>query len=278
MATNYAYALTYVSFDIDNKDVIYFKNKAEKESYFNLSSLFSGELKYINFEKKNLLETSFIVDSSNDNVIANEFKYNYLIIKEISTGNYYFYFIIKTRYDNKAHLELYCKLDTFTTLRDLIMPNGVIKRATFREFYEDNSEILYDKGSYTHIETIDDGFKGEKYLQAQKTITPHIFTYTNHALDSWIEENVEAWQYIFIDNKHTYNYASGGVGVTYRKAESFLSHGINNDYAVLCFPIMKTTKQIYLRYRDTGNNILHTLQCMPSAYSVYFREVNNDNT
>lgn len=281
MATNYAYALTYVNFDIDNKDVIYFKNKAEKESYFNLSSLFSGELKYINFEKKNLLETRFIVDSSNDNIIKNEFSKNYLIIKEISTSNYYFYFIISTKYDNKAHLELYCKLDTFTTLRDLLNPRGVIKRATFREFEKDGTYAKYDRGAYTHILTIDDSYKGEKFLQAQKTIYPHIYTYTQSILDTWLEENVEAWQYIFIDKNHTYKYLKDGADTTYREPDNFISNGIYNDYSVLCFPIFKTSNKMYIKYKDNtdiDNVINYTFESGISAYQYYFKNANNDTT
>ena len=281
MATNYAYALTYVNFDIDNKDVIYFKNKAEKESYFNLSSLFSGELKYINFEKKNLLETRFIVDSSNDNIIKNEFSKNYLIIKEISTSSYYFYFIISTRYDNKSHLELYCKLDTFTTLRDLLMPRGIIKRATFREFEKDGSYAIYDRGAYTHILTIDDSYKGEKFIQAQKTIYPHIYTYTQSVLDTWLEQNVEAWQYVFIDKNHNYNYSKDGTTASYRKPDSFISNGIYNDYGVIVFPIYKTSNKIYIRYRDVtdpNNPVLYSFQTGIGAFNVYFRGANNDST
>lgn len=280
MATNYAYALTYVNFDIDNKDVIYFKNKAEKESYFNLSSLFSGELKYINFEKKNLLETRFIVDSSNDNIIKNEFSKNYLIIKEISTSSYYFYFIISTKYDNKAHLELYCKLDTFTTFRDLLNPRGVIKRATFELFTISGTYTTYDRDSYTHILTIDDSYKGEKFLQAQKTIYPHIYTYTSHILDEWIEANVEAWQYIFVDKNHTYKHSFDGSSQSYMKAPSFTSKGVYNDYSVLAFPIYKSDKSIILRYRDNtdiDNPILYDLETNKLALK-YFRDENNDST
>ena len=281
MATNYAYALTYVNFDIDNKDVIYFKNKAEKESYFNLSSLFSGELKYINFEKKNLLETRFIVDSSNDNIIKNEFSKNYLIIKEISTSSYYFYFIISTKYDNKAHLELYCKLDTFTTLRDLLMPRGIIKRATFREFEKDGTYAVYDRGAYTHILTIDDSYKGEKFLQAQKTIYPHIYTYTQSTLDTWLEENVEAWQYVFIDKNHTYKYSKDGSTANYRTPNAFVSNGIYNDYGVIAFPIMKTDKKMYIRWKDVtdpNNPKTYMFESGISAFNIYFRGANNDST
>ena len=281
MATNYAYALTYVNFDIDNKDVIYFKNKAEKESYFNLSSLFSGELKYINFEKKNLLETRFIVDSSNDNIIKNEYSKNYLIIKEISTSSYYFYFIISTRYDNKSHLELYCKLDTMTTLRDLIMPRGIIKRATFREFEKDGTYAVYDRGAYTHILTIDDSYKGEKFLQAQKTIYPHIYTHKQSVLDTWLENNVEAWQYVFIDKNHTYKYSKDGSTANYRNPSSFVSNGVYNDYGVLAFPIYKTSNKIIIKYRDTtdsNNPKTYYFDTGISAFNVYFRGANNDST
>ena len=282
MATNYAYALTYVDFDIDNKDVMYFKNDSEKDTYFNLSSLFSGELKYINFEKKNLLNVTFTIDSSNDNVISNEYQYNYLIIKEISTGAYYFYFIISTNYDNKAHLRVTCKMDTFTTYRNLVMPRGVIKRATFREFEKDSTDTyaIYDRGAYTHILTIDDSYKGEKFIQAQKTIYPHIYTYTQSVLDTWFEENIEAWQYVFLDRNHKMNVIYDGTNNAYRKVENFLSHGINNDYGILVFPIYKTSGRIVLRCRDVtdGDNPINYILNISQSSLDNFRNANNDST
>ena len=281
LLTNYAYALSYVNFDIDNLDVMYFTTIADRDTYFNLSSLFSGTLKYINFDKKNLLNTTFTIDSSNDDIIKNEFKYNYLIIKEISTGMYYFYFIIGTNYDNKQHLRVTCKLDTFTTFRNYTIPRGVIKRATFREFEKENAYAKYDRGAYTHILTIDDSFKGEKFIQAQKTIQPHVYTYTQSVLDTWLENNVEAWQYIFIDKNHTYKYDKNGSSVNYREPSNFVSNGIYNDYGVLAFPIYKTSNKIIAKYKDitdVNNPIQYEMKTGISAFDVYFRDVNNDST
>ena len=283
MATNYAYALTYVKFDIDNKDVIYFNNDSEKDTYFNLSSLFSGTLKYINFEKKNLLNVTFTIDSSNDNVINNEFQYNYLIIKEISSSKYYFYFIVNTYYDDKAHLRVSCKLDTFTTYRNYLQPRGVIKRATFREFEKDSTDTyaMYDRGAYTHIYNIDDSFKGEKFIQGQKTIYPHIYTYTQSVLDTWFEENIEAWQYVFIDKTHTYHYDKDGASANYRKPSGFESNGIINDYGVVVFPIFKTTNQILVKYKDVtdvNNPKTYIFRTGSGAFNTYFRSMNNDST
>ena len=56
MAYNYVYALTYVDFDNENKDVMYFKNDSEKDTYFNLTSLFDSSNKnYFNFEMNSVI-------------------------------------------------------------------------------------------------------------------------------------------------------------------------------------------------------------------------------
>ena len=282
MSFNYAYALTYVKMDSENKDVMYFNNDSEKESYFNLSSLFSGELKKIDFDKRNLKNITLVVDSTGDDNTFNEFKYNYCIIKEISTSNYFFYFIDGIKYDNKQHILLSCKLDSFTTFRDKLNFNGTIKRATFREFLWDgvNNLVRYDYNNYTHILTIDDTFRGEKFLQYQKTLTPHIYTYKNDSIDEWIENNVECWQYIFIDKNHLYNYSKDGASHSYKYPYGFHSHGIYCDYAILCFPVMKTNKKIVIKFSDItdpNNPVIYNLFCDSNAID-FFREKNNDST
>ena len=39
---NYLYALTYVDFDKENKDVMYFKNQSTKDTFFDLPTLFNA--------------------------------------------------------------------------------------------------------------------------------------------------------------------------------------------------------------------------------------------
>ena len=82
-------------------DVVYFKTESAKDSYFNLSSLFDSSNKNeINFEKRNLLDVRFVIDTIANNQIQSEFGYNYIIIKELSTSFYYFYFINKIMYES----------------------------------------------------------------------------------------------------------------------------------------------------------------------------------
>ena len=74
MAYNYIYALTYVDFDNENKDVIYFNDDTEKDTYFNLTSLFDSSNKnYFNFEKRNLLDVILTIDNVENNQINKEF-------------------------------------------------------------------------------------------------------------------------------------------------------------------------------------------------------------
>lgn len=275
---NYLYALTYVDFDNKNEDVIYFKNQSAKDSYFNLSSLFDSTNKNeINFEKKNLIDIDLCITLSGNDEIKNEFNFNYCILKEISSGDYYFYFVDKPTYLNNGRLMIKCHLDIFTTYFDKLVFEGTINRATLREFKKDGTDAIYDNDSYTHIYSIDDTYEGKKFLQANKTLQPHVFTYTqNHIFDEWMENNVECWQYLFVDITHQYNYDN----VNYRKVDEFLSKGVETSYGVLAQPIYKTNNRIYVKFNDV-TDIDHphqyTIEITDDAISQ-FRKNNNDNS
>lgn len=278
MAYNYIYALTYVDYDNENKDVMYFNNDTDKDTYFNLTSLFdSSNKKYFNFEKKNLIDIKLEIDNTETNEINEEFGVNYLIIKEVNTSFYYFYFINKISYDNFNKITILAHLDVFTTYFDKLVFEGLINRHTAREFIKDGTDIIYDLDSFTHVFSVDDTYKGKKFLQYDKTLQPHVYTYIdNSTLDTWLEENVKAWQYIFVDVNHQYKYDN----ITYRNTDDFLSDGISTSFGVLAQPLYLTNNKMYVRFRDVSN------PNDPKQYSILisegaidqFRLYNNDNS
>lgn len=283
---NYIYALTNVDFDKDNKDVVYFKNQNEKDSYFNLSSLFDSTNKNeINFEKRNLLNVTITIATNDSNKIDDEFGYNYCIIKEINkndTPKYYFYFIDKIMYDNLGRMRIGCNLDIFTTYFDKLSLKGLIKRATFREFEkdQDTNEIVYNANGYTHIFSVDDTYQGKKFIQKDKVLQPHIVTNINNAtIDYWLENNVECWQYLYVDCYHTYKHKLNGAVTDYRQVEEFLSRGISTSYGILVQPIYKTNKNIFIKFTDVtdpDNPIIHKIPFTDGSIDK-FRTMNNDN-
>lgn len=270
---NYLCALTYVEFDNENKDVIYFKNKNEKETYFDLNNLFNNAIE-INFEKKNLIDIDIVYTLNNTDEIKNEFSNNYCIIKEKSTGDYFFYFITKHNYLNKGRINLKCHLDIFTTYFDKLVFDGTIQRATLREFMKDGTDIIYNTGAYTHVFSIDDTYNGKKFLQNEKCLQPHVFTYVDSStLDSWLEENVECWQYLFVDPTHTYKYDN----TNYKSTGEFMSHGIESGFGVLAMPIYKTGNSIHVRFRDVrdaDNPVQYDINLSELSIS-YFNDANN---
>ena len=277
MAYNYLYALTYVDFDNENKDVMYFNDDNEKDTYFSLTSLFDSSNKnYFNFEKKNLLDITLTIDNVETNVINKEFGFNYLIIKEVNTSFYYFYFINRINYDNFNKLRIVAHLDIFTTYFDKLLFDGVINRATMREFMKDGTDIIYDTGSYTHVFSVDDTYQGKKFLQNEKTLQPHVYTYLdNSTLDTWLEENVEVWQYIYVDSNHQYKYDN----TPYRHTDEFMSDGVIGGYGVIAMPIYKTNRKIIVKFRDISDpNNPHTYNIWIHESSLeYFRNSNNGN-
>ena len=272
---NYQCALTYVDFDAQNKDIIYFKNQSEKETFFNLSTLFQNAIE-INFEKKNLVDVDFVIPLNNTDIIKNEFNFNYCIIKEKSTNEYYFYFVNKQTYLNDGRMTIKCHLDIFTTYFDKLVFEGIIKRATLREFDKENNDIIYNTGAYSHVFNVDDTYLNKKFLQHDKCLQPHVFTYLNNAtLDSWMEENIECWQYLFVDSSHTYNYDS----TSYKKVDEFMSNGVESGFGVLAMPIYKTTASMHVRFRDVrdaDNPVQYDIDLSDSAIS-YFNDANNGN-
>ena len=199
-----------------------------------------------------------------------------LIIKEVNTSFYYYYFINKINYDNYNTLRITAHLDVFTTYFDKILLDGLIKRATLREFMKDGTDIIYNTGSETHVFSIDDTYQGKKFLQNEKTLQPHVYTYLDSStLDTWLEENVEAWQYLYVDSNHTYNYDN----VSYRSTGDFMSDGVIGGYSVLAMPLYKTNKQIYVKFRDVSDpNNPHAYIIALSQMSIeYFRDSNNGN-
>lgn len=273
---NYLYALTYVDFDNENKDILYFKNQSAKDSFFSLSTLFANA-KEINFEKKNLIDVDLIVTLDDHDEVEKEFNFNYCILKEISTSNYYYYFVNKMTYLNKGRMTIKCHLDVFTTYFDKLVFEGTINRGTLREFVKDGTDIIYDSGAYTHIFAVDDTYSGKKFIQHDKCLQPHVYTYLDNAtLDAWLDENVECWQYLFVDCNHQYKYDN----TNYRSVDEFLSDGISTSFGVLAMPIYKTTKLINIRFRDVSdpnNPKTFTISMRDSAID-YFRKSNNDNS
>jgi len=272
---NYLCALTYVDFDNENKDVIYFKNLSAKESYFNLSTLFNNAIE-INFEKKNLIDVDLVIPLNNTDIIKNEFGFNYCIIKEISSGDYYFYFVNKQNYLNNGRMALKCHLDVFTTYFDKLVIQGIINRGTLREFIKDNSDIIYDMTAYSHVYAVDDTYTGKKFLQNDKCLQPHVFTYLDNAtLDAWLDENVECWQYLYVDVDHQYKYDSS----SYRRVDEFMSNGVESGFGVLAMPLYKTNKLMYVKFRDISDpNNPQTYNIQLSEMSIdYFRQANNGN-
>ena len=187
-----------------------------------------------------------------------------------------YYFINKISYDNFNKIIILAHLDVFTTYFDKLTFEGVINRATLREFKKDGTDIVYDLDGYTHVFSVDDTYKGKKFLQHDKTLQPHVYTYLDNAtLDKWLEENVEAWQYLYVDSNHQYKYDNNN----YREADEFMSDGIIGGYSVLAMPIYKTSNIINVRFRDVSDpNNPHTyLISMRDSAIDYFRQANNDN-
>ena len=272
---NYLYALTYVDFDNENKDILYFKNQSAKDSFFGLSTLFANA-KEINFEKKNLIDVDLVVTLDDYDEVEKEFNFNYCILKEISTSNYYYYFVNKMTYLNKGRMTIKCHLDVFTTYFDKLVFEGTINRGTLREFVKDGTDIIYDSGAYTHIFAVDDTYSGKKFIQHDKCLQPHVFTYLDNAtLDAWLDANVECWQYLFVDCTHQYKYDSSN----YRNVSEFLSDGISTSFGVLAMPIYKSSNVINVRFRDVSDpNNPHTyIINMNDSAIDYFRQFNNDN-
>lgn len=261
MGFKYQYALTSVQFDSSYENAIRFDTRAQQEEYFKVSTLFANA-KSVNFDFGNLINTTLVVKVKKAPMELMGF--NYLILKDLNenpTHKYVYFFIDKVEYisggDNVSDttIRLDLTMDVLNTyMLDIAWDNGaLIERASLDRWDNtDNIFAYYNLGPDSPFRLDDEGeAKCSKVLINRENLQVLGSAYSsNKEAYDWINQNVQCWEYVFVDKNHGYKYVSASHsnddGATLTSLwllnyNMFSKQGTDTipDYGLLAIPIYK---------------------------------------
>ena len=255
----------------DYENAILFESEAERDAYFNVSSLFSNltNADQVNFDYGNYLNTKATVRTDAKAVASAD--YNYAIVKDKKNSKYYFYFITNMRYDsagidaNTTNVVLDLELDVMTTYYpSLVSGNKIgkcnISRAHGERFTIDNNNELHficnKKSIFSQVDTFDK----PKFLKSRASLTPLIQTNATgiNNFNTWVENNVLCWLYIYTrEAEYTFHKMSSNANDT--EWLNFISYGkddfanqqiLTAGYGVSCVPVYKRGCTARMKFVD----------------------------
>ena len=256
MALNYKVAIISTWWKKGGLDVRFFDTKSNQKTYFD--NLISGWSDLLNFNfNDNITTTLTFIDSTTRN-IETLLKCNYAIVKD-SNNNYRYFFISSIMADSNRKVIIDIELDDINT--NLVENLNV--RAFINNWTGGNIIRYLEGGTYKY-----------KFDFTNKTLVPtedapQLFNNTSvkgfikHSnlsnINTWLNENVEAWQWTFINANN--NLISPLVNSTWFESINNIinivkfssNNSVTLPYKTLCSPIYKegSTKKIYIKCNDS---------------------------
>lgn len=264
--------LTNVKFNNSYKNAPYFVDEKDRNEKLIVNQF--NNLTY-NFNFGNMLTTSCVV-----NLYNNE---NYMIVKH--GDNLYFYFVTNCDYISVNQWRLRLELDVISQFCCGIHSNQsvakcYIERAHVDRFHDiGNNRVIFNVNNNTPV--IESEMNFEKITKRRNEIK--IKYSANDQLNTWLQENVIGWQYMYIDVQHNYKVTGSSSGYAtvpypqeYEKAYTKRYYNVGgtlftDEYALCCAPIYKNTNRaIYIN--DNLNKIRTKIDGLE-----WFRKQNEDN-
>ena len=304
MGFKYQYALTSVQFDSSYENAIRFDTRAQQEEYFKVSTLFANA-KSVNFDFGNLINTTLVVKVKKAPMELMGF--NYLILKDLNqnpTHRYVYFFIDKVEYisggdnDSDTTIRLDLTMDVLNTyMLDIAWDNGaLIERASLDRWDKGGTDLFlyYNLGPDSPFRLDDEGeAKCSKVLINRENLQVLSSQYSsNKEAYDWINQNVQCWEYVFLDKNQTYAFPNFNTDdIVYLQESSrfywnynmFSKEGSGTipDYGLLTIPIYKDQNhKIICRFnvKAEGNiNVVVNIEVSHDGL-VAFRKHNNDAT
>lgn len=249
---NYQYHLTNVNWTNDYDNVLRFADKTARNNYFNVNTIFAdGDYHLINFNITNLYKTTIVIDCS-DYITA--MQSNYLIVKNKSKNEYYFYFITDCKQTNYNRVELKIELDIFQQYYyDVEFVDAPINRCKYPLNYLDSGANKYFLKQYTNIV-----YNVEDY-NFQHQYTGKIPAIVGTFKESYFANRLYGWMYVFVDPSHAFECkdwdgATSTVEIAGYTTKPDKLSGIYNNIGVLAFPIYKDNQKIKMTVDDSGDS------------------------
>lgn len=277
---NYQIALTCVAFDNSYKNVLRFSSRQDQEDYFNVNSLFSNA-KNCNYAVNNLMNAVIYYDADANDNINELLSKNYCIVKDLHKNvplKYYYYYIINATQESGNRIKLNLELDIFQTYYiDLTFGDCLINRAHLNRFKDagagdivfngDVDSKLFEKEPITNV---------AKRLTKRTKISLNTY-FEDNTINKWLDDNVIAWMYAFMDPTHIYQFAfdltkvidisnptgdyqsdfSPNVGTLIypRETEGQTTARLSatdSEVMAICIPIYKSNNYLYISQNFSG--------------------------
>lgn len=294
MGFKYQYVLTSVPFDSSYENAIRFDTRAQQEEYFKVSTLFANA-KSVNFDFGNLINTTLVIKVKKAPMEL--MGYNYLILKDLNqnpTHKYIYFFIDKVEYisggdnDSDTTIRLDLTMDVLNTyMLDIAWDDGaLIERASLDRWDDtDNIFVYYNLEPDSPFRLDDEGeAKCSKVLINRENLQVLSSEYSsNKEAYDWINQNVQCWEYVFLDKNHDYTYKNLYINRNpvlskryFFNYNMFSKEGSTTipDYGLMAFPIYKDQNHKIVCHFSVDNNDIYTEVSHDGL--VAFRNLNND--
>lgn len=255
---NYQYHLTNVNWTNDYDNVLNFGSVAARNTHFDVATIFNNpNYNLINFNITNLYKTTVVIDSS-DYITA--MQSNYLIIKNKSKNEYYFYFITNCKQTNFNRVELTIELDVFQQYYyDVEFVDAPISRCKYPISPYNNTLSKYLLAATEIAHNVEDKNYNNFILRGIWAAS----TGTNK--EGYFAQRTYGWMYVFVDPTHKFEFLDwDDDSVITEETYGYTTkpnkiNGIFNNIGCLCFPIYSGSYKINIVATQGGDTYSFTL-------------------
>lgn len=284
-AQTYQLGLLDFPFDSQGDDTRYFASVEEQIAYFE-NKVSNGSAPFKPIEAP-CLDSLFItrqVYQGIPYVLGNQFDYagkNYAVIKVVSSSAktyYFYYFITKSTIGAEGQMLLDLQLDTVQTYffnPEISFSDCLIERAHLNRFEKTAAgTVQFIHSPDSKIFNAEEGLNFPKRLVSRTKLN---LSFTgNTTVDTWLNENVAYWVYVFIDPTEQYNVEEIGVNDSHDTIPGWWGYGyskyptgIQAATKCICYPVYKNGN-----LDGAGKNIIIFNVTIPKSSGVEYKKVN----
>lgn len=284
-AQTYQLGLLDFPFDSQGDDTRFFASVEEQIAYFE-NKVNNGSAPFKPIEAP-CLDSLFItrqVYQGVPDVLGNQFDYagkNYAVIKVVSPSAktyYFYYFITKSTIGAEGQMLLDLQLDTVQTYffnPEISFSDCLIERAHLNRFEKTPAgTVQFIHSPDSKIFNAEEGLNFPKRLVSRTKLN---LSFTgNTTVDTWLNENVAYWVYVFIDPTAQYEVADIGASNStatipgwWENGYSKYPTGIQAATKCICYPVYKNGN-----LDGAGKNIIIFNTEVPKDSGVEYKKVN----
>lgn len=283
-AQTYQLGLLDFPFDSQGDDTRFFASVEEQIAYFE-NKVNNGSAPFKPIEAP-CLDSLFItrqVYQGIPYVLGNQFDYagkNYAVIKVVSSSAktyYFYYFITKSTIGAEGQMLLDLQLDTVQTYffnPEISFSDCLIERAHLNRFEKTPAgTVQFIHSPDSKIFNAEEGLNFPKRLVSRTKLN---LSFTgNTTVDTWLNENVAYWVYVFIDPTQNYKVADIGASNSTATIPGWWEYGyskyptgIQAATKCICYPVYKNGNV------RMGQNIIIFNTEVPKDSGVEYKKVN----